>query len=90
MEKGSLQSGNTFFPVPGTRYTGMVLRQFSIGPFNPACKKERMKNRANQLRIFVHAAYFKSKIKHKPFFLIWRSLLLFIGVRRTSTVKDAV
>jgi hypothetical protein len=82
MEKRSLQSGNTFFPVKKRR-----LRLSPVVFFYWKWLQDK------SAQIWIHKRYcenalisqgsegyngFFLKIKHKPFFLIRRSLLIFI------------
>jgi hypothetical protein len=78
MEKRSLQSGNTFFPVVERRLTGSPAASvFWNSTLKRARENEYMKSGAKSYRMGRMLWIFR-EIKHKPFFLIRRSLLLFI------------
>jgi hypothetical protein len=82
MEKRSLQSGNTFFPVMERRLTGSPA---ALAFWNSAMGRAR-RNEYLKISTKWSAKSFRMRrmqgifceIKHKPFFLIRRSLLIFI------------
>jgi hypothetical protein len=82
MEKRSLQSGNTFFPVMERRLAGFPA---AVTFWNSALRRARgneSKNSDMNSRVkpfqMGRMQWIFWEIKHKPFFLIRRSLLIFI------------
>jgi hypothetical protein len=81
MEKRSLQSGNTFFPVIKGSLTRSPAVSFIENGVRIRAHRNECMNGVVKLRLFLKDrkdAMDFFKIKHKPFFLIRRSLLIFI------------